>query len=87
MWKEVQRTRKKEVLSSHFVLSSHLSHSRQSVSKSSIIATVCLRFYRQSDVTLLKEFQRCLNSRYLASTSLITTYSNSDSRERLRPNQ
>ena len=39
------------------------------VRQTSIIATVCLRFYRQSDVTLLKEFQQCLNSRYLASTS------------------
>ena len=34
-----------------------------------IIAMVCVCFYWQSDVTLLKEFQQCLNSRYLASTS------------------
>ena len=37
MSKEVQRTRKKEVLSGHFVLSSHVSHSRQSVSKSNFV--------------------------------------------------
>ena len=37
--------------------------------QTSIIATVCLRFYRQSDVTLLKQFQQCMNSGYLASTS------------------
>ena len=30
MWKEVQQTRKKEVLSSHFVVSSHVRYSRQS---------------------------------------------------------
>ena len=29
---------------------------------------VCLRFCQHSDVTFLKEFQQCLNSRYLAST-------------------
>ena len=34
MWKEVQRTRKKAVLSRHFGMFSHVSHSRQSVSKS-----------------------------------------------------
>ena len=39
------------------------------VRQTSIIMTVCLRFYRQSDVTLLKEFQQCLKSRYLAFTS------------------
>ena len=31
---------------------------------------VCLRFCQHSDVTFLKEFQQCLNSRYLASTCL-----------------
>ena len=29
---------------------------------------VCLQFCQHSDVTFLKEFQQCLNSRYLAST-------------------
>ena len=38
--------------------------------QTSIIATVCLRFYRQTDVTRLKEFHQCLNLRYLASTCL-----------------
>ena len=33
MWKEVPRTRKKEVLSSHLISSSHVSHSRQSASR------------------------------------------------------
>ena len=32
MWKEVLPTRKKEVLSSHLISSSHVSHSRQSIS-------------------------------------------------------
>ena len=31
---------------------------------------VCLRFCQHSDVTFLKEFQQCLNSRYLTSTCL-----------------
>ena len=42
---------------------------------------VCLRFCQHSDVTFLKEFQQCLNSRYLAPTclSLYTlTLGNSD---------
>ena len=46
------------------------------VRQTSIIAMVCLRFYRQRDVTFLKEFQQCLNSRYHArsSFSLYTLY-------------
>ena len=43
MWKEVQRTRKKEVLSGHFVLFSHVSYSRQSVSKSHGIRKIELK--------------------------------------------
>ena len=31
---------------------------------------VCLRFCQHSGVTFLKEFQQCLNTRYLASTCL-----------------
>ena len=31
---------------------------------------VCLRFCQHSDVKFLKEFQQCLNSRYLSSTCL-----------------
>ena len=54
-----------------FTLTHFFKNILEFVRQTSIIATVCLRFYRQSDVTLLKEFQQCLNWRYLASTSFI----------------
>ena len=53
----------------HSTLTHFFENILEFVRQTSIIATVCLRFYRQSDVTLLKEFQQGLNSRYLASTS------------------
>ena len=52
-----------------FILTPFFENILEFLGQTSIIAAVCLRFYRQSDVTLLKEFQQCLNSRYLTSTS------------------